>query len=75
VVSGVDAEGKKVFVNMIEEQIRNAADYDVDRRAAESEDDAGSRALLRAKPADGPPEIVEAARDEMEIPADETDEG
>jgi hypothetical protein len=27
------------------------------------------------KPADGPPEIEDAARDESEIPADETDEG
>lgn len=27
------------------------------------------------KPADGPPEIEDAARDELEIPADETDEG
>lgn len=34
-----------------------------------------TRRLLEAKPADGPPEIEDAARDEMEIPADETDEG
>jgi len=27
------------------------------------------------EPADGPPEIEDAARDEIEIPADETDEG
>jgi len=27
------------------------------------------------KPAEGPPEIIESAEDESEIPADETDEG
>jgi hypothetical protein len=31
-------------------------------------------ALLKVDP-DGPPEIEDAARDEMAIPADETDEG
>jgi hypothetical protein len=34
-----------------------------------------TKKLLDAKPKDGPPEVEDAARDELEIPADETDEG
>jgi hypothetical protein len=35
VVQGVDAEAKKVFVDMTKEQIKNAPDYDADRHAAD----------------------------------------
>ena len=37
--------------------------------------EAMTKRLLEAKPKDGPPEIEDAARAELEIPADETDEG